>query len=77
MINPYESPPELRRGPLRKRLRRAMSLAVSEFQRGLERDSMASWDVVRTCVCAFAAFVILSMLALYIGGLILSHFGWL
>jgi hypothetical protein len=71
MENPYESPPELPRTSLLKRLRRGLALALAEYRYGLKRDNFsfpslvrawASLLVVTLIMFAFLVFVVLFLL---------------
>lgn len=67
MVNPYEPPrDEIRYSPFSKRLRRAVSLAVNEYRRGMKREGLVgrrhfgAWLSLFT-VTFFAIGLIVSM----------------
>lgn len=67
IVNPYQSPSELRRAPFLQRFRNAMSLATKEFRRGLRRDNISVWHVFQALICVAALFCIALVVILLVG----------
>jgi hypothetical protein len=67
MINPYEPPKEERfRSPFLKRLVRAIARAREEYNAGMRREGLTTWQEINSWISLIAMLVILA--ALIVGG---------
>lgn len=75
MENPYESPPELPRTSLLKRLRRGLALALVERRSGLKRDDFSFPSLVRARVSLLLVMLIMFASLVFVVSFFLHRFG--